>query len=248
MIKRSLRCTALLVFLFGQMALSQDKPTVSVTGLIDDSVVTIRYTIPTKMFVELSVFNRQGYIIDIPLSKELEPCKDSIKLHVADYFTGTYFIQCTANHSSGPLILKQFRHVRGGKRVTFTPEEIALHNKLPACDKAVCPPGSLSAFDEFLRTYPNYIDKGEVFQRALVAYVKLDQDSILISATIDSLTTYLPTFWSYYTIARYLIENHRLPSLASTFLIKASENLSNVPLALRDKYGTDLADLRKSQQ
>lgn len=237
----------LLFCMFCSSASSQDKPTIKIDGAIDDSVVTVHYTIPAKVFLELSVINRQGDMIDVPLSKELTVFKDSIKLRVADYFTGSYYIQWKVNHSPIPG-LKQFRHARSGEHVTFTSEEIGLHNKLPACDNKVCTTGDLSSFDEFFKKYPHYLDKGEVLDRALIAYIKLDQDSVLISRTIDSLVTYLPSFWSYYNVARRLIENHKLPTLASLYLIKARDNLATIPLALRGEYKSRLAELQKKEQ
>ncbi len=240
------KCPLYLVLLFSlscSTASGQDKPTISIVGSIDDSVVTVHYTVPAKAFFELSVFNRQGYMIDVPLSKELTESKDSIRLRVADYLTGSYYIQCKVNHSPAPISLKQFRHTKAGEHVTFTPEEVALHNKMPACDQSLCTIGELSSFQEFFKKYPHYLDKGEVWERALLAYIKLDQDSVVISRAIDSLVTCLPSFWSYYTVTRYLVENHKLPSLASMYLTKARDNLASVPLTLRDDYNSKLVKL-----
>ena len=237
-----------IVFLhIGLMALGQDQPKITVNKPIDNPIATICYNVTSQMKLELSIINRQGFIVATPLIKNLTPVKDSIKISFDDYPTGTYFLGCKVNNVSVP-IMKMIRHCKKGQQVTYSQEESTFHNKLPACNNALCPIGTLSDFDVFLHTYPNYIDKAEVYQRALLAYIKLDRNDLFITNTIDSLVTYAPTFYSYYSISEYLTEYHILPELTSHYLLKAYNTITTIPQSQQKIYATKLKELSILQQ
>ncbi len=235
-----------LFFQLSESGLSQPRPILTLKNTLESPTVTVYYKVSEPAFVELQVFNRQGFIVEIPLAKQLSRCEDSLAVSVAKYPTGSYFFRCKKNHLAIPII-KLFRHAQAGQYVTYTSEEMELHNKLPACDKSLCTVGELSDYDDFLKKHPNYIDKGEVFQRALLAYVKLDQDSALIARTIDSLATYLPGFYTYYSISRILTEYSKLKSLGASYFVKARNSLGSIPESLQEEYRSKLSEIEKER-
>jgi len=223
-------------------------PLWKVYKIIDDSAVTIHYTSPEQMFLEFSVWDRQGFLLDVPFSKQLDASADSFKFQVGSFATGTYYIQCRVDHSVRPISTKMFRHSKHGQHVTYSDEETMSHNKLPSCDQAMCKIGDLASFDDFFKKYPDYIDKGEVFERALLAYTKLGQDTLLISKTIDSLVTYLPGFYTYYMIGLYLSEYEKAPSLQRTYILKARQTLSTIPSKTQNQYRAKIDELEKHNE
>lgn len=246
MTSRIIRLALLVLACASTVALGQNRPTITVTKSLDDSVATICYDVTSPMALELSIFDRQGFIVAIPLVKNLTPGKDSVRVSFTNFPTGSYVLRTKVNNVAAP-IMKLMRHAQKGQLVTYSPEETALHNSLPACDKALCPVGALTDFDAFLNKHPNYIDKGEVFSRALLAYIRLDQDTVLIAHTIDSLVAYVPTFYSYYYISRCLTEYHKLPTLASQYLLKARGLLATIPTSLQKEYASKLHEIENPQ-
>lgn len=230
----------------GQEKLARGDLTVKIHKAIDDTVLTIVYTAAEKMFIELFVVDPYGFFIDFPLSREIPAGEDSLKFPVGHYRTATYVIGWKINHDTTlPRVYKMFKHAQKGQRVTDSEEERGLVNKMSFCDGPVCKPADIPMIEKFLKDYPDYINRGKVFDAALLAYIQNDRDSALIHRTIDSLVAHIPGFYTYFIIARDLTGHGKLPSLAKKYFTMAHEAIGDTPVQMLAENRARLAEIEK---
>jgi hypothetical protein len=181
----------------------------------------------------------------VPLYAQLARGEDSLTLDVSGYPPGTYYVRCTLEQSGTPLFIKMFKHAKKGQTVTYTKEETALHNTMPMCDGATCTAGNLSDIRDFLRKFPCYLDRGQVYSIAFKASVRLSEDSTVIGRYIDSLLAYEPHFYAYYYIAQVLSTYAMLPSVARDYYFRAREALPSIPEARLSENSARLSEIQK---